>query len=189
MLFVLKIVAGLFHTLKNLTMNKLHFVAVIAVLIAACEDKANDRTSLNSADKLFLQEVSYSNHAEIIEGGIAVANGNLDTVKAFGNMMIADHSPAQAELESLAGRLDFDIPSTPDTAHQSRAVLLQSLSGNVFDTTYIGGQVRDHKYTISIFDEELQYGNNLEIINYANKYLPMIQSHLKEAQDIDDLLH
>ena len=103
-------------------MNALKFIAAITVLAVGCEDKADDNSSLNSSDKLFLQEVSYSNHAEIIEGGIAVANGNLDTVKAFGNMMITDHSPAQSELESLAGRLSFDVPATPDTAHQARAV-------------------------------------------------------------------
>jgi putative membrane protein len=64
------------------------------------------------------------------------------------------------------------------------AAQLQTLSGNVFDTTYIGAQVRDHILTIQIFQQELSNGNNQQVKNYANKYLPVIQMHLQEAQNI-----
>jgi hypothetical protein len=31
-------------------------------------------------------------------------------------------------------------------------------------------------------------GNNQQVINYANKYLPVIQMHLQEAQNIQQLI-
>ena len=171
-------------------MKLFKLIAAITVIMAGCsKDKADDNTSLNSSDILFAQEMAYANRGEIVQGGIAVANGNLDTVKMFGQMMITDHNTAQSELETIANGLGLQLPATTDSARQATATLLQSLSGDVFDTTYIGTQVRDHKSTIAFFHDEITFGNNRELINYANNYLPMMQAHLQEAEDIDELLH
>ena len=169
-------------------MKLVKLIAVITVIAAAC-NKAEDNSSLNSSDNLFAQQVTYSNLAEIVEGGIAVANGNLDSVKMFGDMMITDHSQAQSELDSIATHLNIQLPSTPDSAHQAMATHLQALSGDEFDTTYIDAQVTDHMNIIPFFNDEVAYGNSQELIAYANKYLPVMQAHLREAQRIREMLH
>lgn len=103
-------------------------------------------------------------------------------------MMVADHGAAESALDSLGSALNVSLPSTPDTAHIAMAAMLQTLSANVFDTTYIGAQVKDHINTIALFQQELASGNNMQVKNYATKYLPKIQMHLEEAQRIQLLV-
>ena len=171
-------------------MKFLKLMFACTILAASCsEDKENDHTSLSSADIYFSQHATYSNLAEIIEGGIAVANGDMDSVKIFGQTMVTDHSDAQAELDAIASQLQLELPSTPDSAHQAMATQLQALSGYVFDTTYIGAQIRDHQSAIADFNYQIAEGNNQQLVNYAHKYLPVIQMHLQEALNIQEMLH
>ena len=163
------------------------YLSVFTLLIcvcAACSKNNNDNTTVNSNDSYFMQQASYSNNDEINAGAIAATRGNYDSVRMYGSMMVSDHGNAESELNSLASSLNITVPSTPDSLHQAMVAHLQTLSGNVFDTTYIGAQIRDHLITINLFEFELATGNNQQIKNYANKYLPVIQMHLQEAQSI-----
>ncbi|MBV9962789.1 MAG: DUF4142 domain-containing protein [Parafilimonas sp.] len=167
------------------------YVCVLAFAMfacSACNKNNNDNTTVNSTDSYFMQQASYSNNDEISAGAIAASRGSYDSVRIFGSMMVSDHGNAESELDSLASSLNIAVPSTPDSLHQAMATQLQTLSGNVFDTTYIGAQIRDHMITINIFQFELSSGNNQQIKNYANKYLPVIQMHLQEAQSIQQKL-
>jgi len=161
------------------------FLAVIgfSFLVASCS-KDDDDNGVNSQDSFFMQQASFSNYNEISAGAIAASKGDYDSVRMFGSMMVADHGNAQSSLDSLAGTLNITVPSAPDSVHQAMAIKLQSLSGNVFDTTYIGAQVRDHMLTIAIFQQEISGGNNKQVLDFAKKNLPVIQMHLMEAQSI-----
>lgn len=169
-------------------MKYLFVCAAILFTCARCSKNDNDNTTVNSTDSYFLQQVSYSNLDEVSAGNIAAIKGNYDSVRTFGSMMISDHTMAQASLDSIGAALNAVLPSAPDSVHQAMAAQLQTLSGNTFDTTYIGAQIRDHMTTISIFQAELSAGNNQQVINYANKYLPVIEMHLQEAQMIQQTI-
>ena len=157
---------------------------VISLLAVNCSKDDNDNNNVNSQDNYFMQQASFSNYDEISAGAIAASKGNYDSVRIFGSMMVANHGNAQSSLDSLVSSLNVTVPSTPDSLHQAMATQLQSLSGNAFDTTYIGAQVRDHMITIDIFQQEISGGNNQQVLDYARKNLPIIQMHLQEAQSI-----
>lgn len=160
------------------------FIGLSFFIASCCKDDNNDVNGLNSQDNYFMQQASFSNHDEITAGAIAATKGDYDSVRIFGSMMVADHSKAQSSLDSLASSLNVMVPSTPDSLHQVMAAQLQTLSGSVFDTTYMGAQVRDHMLTISIFQQEISSGNNKQVLDFARKNLPIIQMHLQEAQSI-----
>jgi len=162
--------------------------ALVMFVCAACNKNDNDNTTVNATDSYFMQQASYSNNDEISAGAIAASRGNYDSVRMFGSMMVSDHGNAESSLDSIATSLNITIPSAPDSLHQAMAAQLQTLSGNVFDTTYIGAQVRDHMTAIAIFQTELSSGNNQQVLNYAAKYLPIIQMHLQEAQSIQQTI-
>jgi putative membrane protein len=160
----------------------------IIFMLASCSNNDDDNTTLNSADTYFMQQASYSNNAEISAGAIAASKGSYDSVRTFGVMMVSDHGAAQNSLDSLASTFSVNIPPTADSAHQAMAAYLSTLSGNSFDTAYINAQVKDHVTTITIFQQELSDGNNQQIKDYAQKYLPVIQMHLQEAQSIQQTI-
>lgn len=166
------------------------YVCVFAAFVfmyAACSND-DDNANLNNADVYFMQQAAYSNNAEIGAGAIAAVKGSYDSVKMFGSMMVTDHTKAKNELDSLATVFGVNVPSTPDSVHQAMAARLQTLSGYTFDTAYINGQVKDHMATIAVFQQELSDGNNQQVKAYANKYLPIIQMHLQEAQTIQQAI-
>jgi len=164
-------------------------LAAAFVFFTACNKNDNNNTNtINGQDASFLQNASYANHAEIDAGAIAAVKGSYDSVRVFGSLMVTDHGGAQSGLDTLASGLHVTIPSTADSAHVAMATVLQSLSGSVFDTTYIGAQVRDHMAAAALFQQELSTGNNQQLKSYANQYLPVIQMHLQEAQRIQQTL-
>jgi putative membrane protein len=65
---------------------------------------------------------------------------------------------------------------------------LNSLSGRSFDTAYINSQIKDHQKTLSIFQMEINDGDNQNVRNYASKYLPHIQMHLQKADSLSRAL-
>ena len=168
-------------------MKHLFVLASIMFIYVGCSND-DDNTTLSNQDSYFMQQASYSNYAEIGAGTIAASNGSYDSVKMFGSMMANDHGKAQSSLDSLAASFNVTIPSTPDSAHQAMAEILQTLSGHTFDTAYINAQVKDHLATILMFQQEISGGNNSQVINYANKNLPIIQMHLQEAQTIQQAI-
>ena len=169
-------------------MKLARFVFAFGFLIAACS-KEEDKTTLNDYDKYFIQQAAYANLAEINTGSIAATHGNSDSVISFAHMMVSDHTQAEAGLDSLSASLNLQLPVTPDSAHQAMAIQLNTLYGYVFDTTYTGSQIRDHMNTVLLSNSEVALGNNQQLINYVNKYLPLIQMHLQEAQTIQGSLH
>ena len=170
-------------------MKCLFACAIVVFMCVGCStDDDDDNATVNGQDTYFMQQASYSNYAEVNAGAIAAVKGSYDSIRMFGSMMVSDHGGAQNELDSLAGAFGVTVPSAPDSAHQAWAVYLQTLSGHTFDTAYINAQVKDHMATIAIFQQELSGGNNAQVKAYAFKHLPAIQTHLQEAQSIQQSL-
>jgi putative membrane protein len=165
------------------------FAALFIVAACACmkdddDNDGNTGNSVNGTDQDFVIKASYSNKAEISAGTIASSKGLRDSIRMFGQMMVMDHTTAQASLDSIAGAVNVTPPSGPDSIHIVMAQKLMTLSGHTFDTAYIHGQVMDHQKTIDLFQNEISNGNNHLIKNFANKNLPVIKMHYSMATSI-----
>ena len=54
---------------------------------------------------------------------------------------------------------------------------MSKLSGEQFDKAYIDHMVTGHELAIGVFSKEAQFGKNAILKEYAQKELPMLQSH------------
>jgi putative membrane protein len=164
-------------------MKKIFLVgAFAAFMVSACNKDDDNKT--NSTDQNFMTQVAIGNKAEIMAGQLAATKGTNAQVIAFGQMMMTEHGQAQTDLAAVANSVGWTLPDTVDAEHQALMVRLNSLSGHSFDTAYINSQVRDHQKTLTIFQSEINGGNNQSVRNYANQYLPHIQMHLQRADSI-----
>jgi putative membrane protein len=154
----------------------------VAMMFAACDK--NDDEDTNSTDQMFVTQVAIGNNAEIQAGQLAATKATTPGVKEFGQMMVAEHTMAQADLKSAAGNQGFQVSDSVDAEHVALMARLNSLSGVAFDTAYMNSQVKDHQKTLTIFQSEVSGGANQSIRNYANQYLPHIQMHLHMADSI-----
>ena len=169
-------------------MKYLFVGAAILLMCTQCSKNSHDYTTVNNTDSYFVQQASYTNLDEISAGNIAAVRGSNDSVRVFASMMITDHTAAQLSLDSLGTSLHLALPTMPDSLHQAMSAQLELLSGNIFDTTYMGEQVRDHMTAVNLYQTEISAGNNQQIVNYAQKYLPVIQMHLQEAESIQQMI-
>ena len=134
-------------------------------------------------DSTFLVQASQSNWAEVKLGALALAKATNDSVRAFAQMMITDHTGAQSDLASVVNNISTNVNVSDSLSAEIIAVRdsLQALSGNTFDSAYIAGQIRAHQQTLQAFDTELANGSNSRVKAYATDKRLTIQSHLDLA--------
>lgn len=173
--------------LKFKCMKKFFLVSGIALALLSCKKDKNNN-DVNSTDQSFLTQAAVGNKAEIMAGQLAAEKGTNASVKAFGQMMVTEHGQAQTDLQNLYTSLGKTMPDSVDAEHQAFMTQLSSLSGRAFDSAYINSQITDHQKTVTVFQTEINNGNNTSVRNYASTYLPHIQMHLQKADSISKTL-
>lgn len=61
---------------------------------------------------------------------------------------------------------------------------LKTLEGTAFEERYLDIMVRDHRAALELYENEAKRGHHPEIKALAQKTVPMLEQHLKLAQEI-----
>lgn len=157
-----------------------------AASFCACNNNDNSDTNniTNSTDSMFVMKAGMGNTAEIQAAQLALTKTADTAIVNFANMMIADHTAAQASLKNLAAKYGLTAPDSVDAAHAQMKMDLSMLNGRTFDSAYIQGQITDHQATIQLFQTESSNGNNGDLKNFSDTTLPKLQMHLDRADSI-----
>jgi putative membrane protein len=135
------------------------------------------------SDTSFLTDVIQINLAEIALGDLAQKNGGSDDVKAFGKMLVEDHTASNEKAKSLAQANDVALPSESKPADQKLQEGLAELSGREFDRQFAKAMVKGHKEAIAEFESAAK-GED-DAAKFAQATLPTLQKHLEQAQSIE----
>jgi putative membrane protein len=135
-------------------------------------------------DEHFVTDVAHVGMAEVELGKLANEKGSNDQVKQFGQRMVADHGKAGDELKALAQKKNMSWPTELDAKHKALRDRLAKLSGEGFDRVYIQEMVAGHRNAIMAFRTEAKNGKDPDIKGWAEKTLPTVQEHYKQAQEI-----
>jgi len=169
----------------KITSKVLLFSMAASLTFFACKKSKNNNTpALSTQDQAFISKASLSNTAEIHAGGLADSTSDTAVIRAFGQQMVTDHTTAQNDLKTLGNSFSVSVKDSVDSMHSALMDSLRGLSGRMFYSVYIMNQIKDHQAAISDFQNEISEGNQSEVINYANKYLPKLQMHLQMADSI-----
>jgi len=158
-----------------------HTILLVTVVLAA---SAFHSPYYYETDKAFMIKATQGNLAEVEAAKLALTQSTSDSVKAFAQMMIDDHTNAQTELASIAKNESVTLPDSTDDQHRMFAQRLMQVSGKSFDSAYMQSQVQDHVKTIALFNAEIQNGRDAQTKAYAIKLLPKLQMHLQHAQKV-----
>jgi putative membrane protein len=123
---------------------------------------------------------------EVQLGEIAQRTAANPRVKAFGAMMVKDHSKANSELKTLAAAKNVTLPKSLNPAHQNHVDNLRKLTGTAFDEHYMDMMTTDHLEDISAFDQAAHSGKvtDGDVKAFAAKTLPVLKLHYDSAQAI-----
>jgi putative membrane protein len=137
-----------------------------------------------SPDESFYKKAAEGGISEVELGKLAQDKANDPAVKAFGAMMIRDHSAANEHLKEVAASKGIDLPTTSSVAQMATKAKLEVLSGDTFDKSYISGMVKDHQEDIREFENEVQNGQDPDARAFAAKTLPTLKLHLSRIESI-----
>jgi putative membrane protein len=161
------------------------------------------------AQKSAVGRMFESNMAEVQLGRLASERASNAEVKAFAEMMVTHHAQANQELTALAEQLGVQTPDQIDEKHKAVADRLSKLEGAEFDREFMKTMVTSHQATVKELTplaRESKAGSASakgtagtsgertgtagsaakpkSVADYAAKTLPIVQRHLKEAQQI-----
>jgi len=133
----------------------------------------------------FATRAAQGGMAEVELGRLASQKAQNAEVKKFAQMMVQDHTNANTELKSLAGKKNITLPTALDAEHKAVMDKLQGLTGAEFDKAYMDAMVEDHEKTVDLFQAQADDGDDADVKAFAAKTLPKIRQHLEMAEKIN----
>lgn len=132
----------------------------------------------------FVDEASAKGIAEIETAKMALNKGTSEDVKQFAQMMIDDHTKANQELAQLTQAKDLEMSDEATLMDKAKAMILKLRDGENFDEAYANNQVVAHEQTIEMYQDYVEGGENADLKQFAQKTLPKLEEHLKQAKDL-----
>jgi putative membrane protein len=176
-----------------MTRTVLSLIAIPALVCAVgagatAATKKSDADTTSPAAHGFLQKAAVGGMAEVELGKLAQQNASNAAVKEFATQMVTDHGKANQELESLAQKDNVTLPTQLDAKHTALRDRLAKLSGAAFDRAYMTEMVKDHEKDVAEFRAESKSAANPDVKAFATRTLPVLEGHLKMAQDVQKKL-
>jgi putative membrane protein len=145
-------------------------------------DVPDPNSEMNTSDILFAREATRGGRTEVDFGGLVKPKAKSDTVRAFADLMVKDHSKANEELAAIVERHKLVLPKDLDPEHKAARARLEKLAGRDLDLAYLALQVADHQKTAQLLAWEIGSGQNAALKGFAEKTLPVVLGHLERAK-------
>jgi putative membrane protein len=146
--------------------------------------------TFNAIDRVFIDSAAASGMAEVTLGQLAANSAFNNSVRAFGQQMVNEHTDANNQLMSIASRNNIMPPAQIDPAHRALIIRLTTYTGYQFDTAYLNSQVMDHMKAINLFQgESNNIGGDPAVRGFANSNLPNLNRHQYVADSLLNTLN
>jgi putative membrane protein len=144
--------------------------------------------SVSKDDAQFVVNTANAGMTEIQAGQLAQQQGMAKDVKAYGAMMVKDHTEAADKLKMIAASKNITLPAALSPEAQNDLADLQKKQGKDFDKAYLDKMIDDHKKVISMFETESKSGSDADLRAFADATLHTLHHHLDEAEKCDKMM-
>ena len=153
--------------------------------VTTSEQSAGQSSSyLGQQEQTFIKESAQAGLMEVQMGRLAAQKGQSEPVRQLGQKLVQDHSKANQELKLLASQKGVTVPTDLKSEHQTMLAHLKSLEGAEFDQAFKKHALEHHQEDIQKFQTATQQSADADVKAFAQKTLPVLQQHLRMAQDI-----
>lgn len=143
---------------------------------------------IDDASADFLVKAADGGMTEVEASRTAQQKATNGDVKSFAQMMVDDHTGANAAVKQLAANLNVTIPAAPSEEHQKDITKLNEKTGRDFDKAYMNMMVDDHKKTIDLFEKAENDCKEESVKAFVRNTLPKLRTHLNAADSIQNRL-
>ncbi len=175
---------------------KVFAVTVACVLLCSAGAFAQSK-STSVGDEKFVRNALAAGTDEIKEGTLYADSGN-NLVQTYATRMVKDHSQANMQLMALARQLNVTVPNgtLPQTGQYEQSPLPEDKApqnkpaNSTPPKQYFTKQIADHEKVIALFKREISSGKSAQVKAYAQKTLPVLETHLALAEkDLKNSTH
>ena len=131
-----------------------------------------------------------ANQVDIDAGKLAEKKARSADVKAFGKMMVTDHTGVNKQAVALAKKLGVKPEDNPTSQSLKKGgdenvAKLKKLKGKEFDKAYVDHEVAYHQAVLDAVDKTLiPSAKNAELKGLIEKVRPAFVAHLEHAKMI-----
>jgi putative membrane protein len=176
-----------------------YFVLATGVALISCNGSSNNQNqdpvdsakSVNKEVKAVQPDASNFAIAaadggmmEVELGKVAQENASSPRVKAYGEMMVKDHTEANNTLKGIATSLNIAIPDSVSNDSKKEIDHMKMKKGKDFDKAYVSMMLDDHKKDIAEFRKCADNCSDSTVKAFANNTLPVLEKHLDSIQAI-----
>lgn len=141
-------------------------------------------TEVSRRDRNFLEKAAKSGHKEVAVSQAVVSRLVTPGAKDFAQMMIADHTAANTELQALAAKRGVTLPMPENNTQRAWA---KNKANDDLDEDYLEEMVDDHEDAVALFKRGAK-SKDPEIAAFAAKTLPKLEQHLQTARTLEKAL-
>jgi len=130
----------------------------------------------------FMAQAASGDQFEIQSSQLALQMSSNPTVRNFANMLIADHARMSQALAAAATAAGLTPPAPALLPAQQSTLDQLRTTGPNFDAAFRGVQIRAHEQALQLMQNYAASGDVPVLRNTAQQAIPIIQSHLSQAQ-------
>jgi len=161
------------------------YATVCSALAApAMADKADKADKLTDAEMSVLAHVHHVDQMEIDAGKLAQKKGSTQAVKAYGKMLVTDHSKNDKDVVALAKKHGEKIPADTMKMDKDEMDALKNMKGADFDREFLRQMADGHDKELAKIDGEVDQSSNEEMIKMLKDMKPVLQKHADQARDL-----
>jgi len=138
-----------------------------------------------SGDEAFVAVAAQAELGEIELSRIAVDSATSPEIRNFAAKMIEEHAASNAELDQIAANENIPLPIAPDSDHLQLRDKLIALRGRDLDKTYMELMRTDHQKMVDFLSAASSTVGTDDLRNFIKKTLPIVQRHLRMAQELE----
>lgn len=128
----------------------------------------------------FTDTVAASDMFEIQSGKLAVTMGSAASVKAFGKMLVKDHTDSSSRLKAQAGKTKpvVALPMILSADLKAKLAALKATSGAAFDKLFVEQQIEGHQKALDALNAYATGGDQPALQEFATAVAPTVKGHL-----------
>lgn len=132
----------------------------------------------------FVTNAAISDMYEIQAGEIAQKKGQSADVKAFGKMMVSDHTALSNAMKPLVSAAGKTLPTGLDERRKGLIDNLNAASAAEFDQVYLSQQEAAHSEALTLMQGYADNGDDAALKGAAAKAVPKVQAHLDRVKQL-----
>lgn len=151
--------------------------------MASCDNEDDEPIvdTVSQQDRNFAISSSQFINAQIAFGQLALDKGGDDSVLEYAGMIVEENTEIKSELTGILDSKEVEMSEDISTEMQAKYDELALLTGEAFDEAFIDYQISDLDDSISMFENQIDNGQNFTIKGFAEKTLEAIKSTRNKA--------